>query len=268
MSDWKDQLSKLEIEPPADAWLQIERKRKWNRWTRWSSFTLLTGLVVYSAYWSLFLQPKVTTSQSQPENYSMQTPALSNPPSLSSKQKENTEILQSEKKKLDNPSFNLAEQSVASAQFPYNGRVVSKQTESSMENTPLTPLEFPSDLSPITPMTEAISVTEDSALSVQEGQSYPSIMEEIEFPNVFTPNGDGWNDEFAPSQHLPAEYNIIQWHLYKNGNLIRIFEKSSTWKGENEFNYTLPAGVYQYIIYYSDTVGKFMTKSGNILLQL
>ena len=267
MSDWKDQLRTLEIEPPADAWLQIERKRKWNRWTRWSSFILLTGLVVYSAYWSLFLQPKFTTSQSQTENYSVQTPALSNPPSLSSKQKENTEILQSEKKNLDNPTFNLAEQSVASAEFPYNGRVVSKQTESSMENTPLTPLEFPSDLSPIIPMTEAISLTEDSALSVQEGQSYPSIIEEIEFPNVFTPNGDGWNDEFVPQNALPHNYSIIQWNLLQNGKVIQTFQDHSIWNGQDAGGFALPVGEYQYHLQIKNENNEFFDRFGTIRLQ-
>jgi gliding motility-associated-like protein len=70
----------------------------------------------------------------------------------------------------------------------------------------------------------------------------------IELPNVFTPNGDGKNDVFAP-MNCPAYILQIDFEVY-NRDGLKVFESSGTslaWDGKATNGVELPAGAYFYI---------------------
>ncbi|MBN4071261.1 gliding motility-associated C-terminal domain-containing protein [Crocinitomix catalasitica] len=87
----------------------------------------------------------------------------------------------------------------------------------------------------------------------------------IEFPNVFTPNGDGINDNFIPivnkGVQRPKLSIINRWgqQIYSTTDLIRGWDGTI---GENPY----PAGVYFWIIQFEDKNGISMSLHGNVTL--
>lgn len=93
---------------------------------------------------------------------------------------------------------------------------------------------------------------------------------EIEFPNVFSPNGDGVNDEFnmlhieAISPYLATAYIEIY-----NRHGLRLFAADlleQSWKGQSQ-GANLPEGVYFYVFNYEDICGKVRDSKGFLHLQ-
>ncbi|HYG50950.1 MAG TPA: gliding motility-associated C-terminal domain-containing protein [Flavobacteriales bacterium] len=68
----------------------------------------------------------------------------------------------------------------------------------------------------------------------------------LQVPNVFSPNGDGINDEF-----FPEIVNIQNWHcnvFNRWGQLMVILdENNKTWNGKNTRNALCSEGVYYYV---------------------
>lgn len=88
----------------------------------------------------------------------------------------------------------------------------------------------------------------------------------IDFPNAFTPNGDGLNDTFGPVQ----TNMFIQSLLIYNRWGEQVFEGRSPgyqWDG-NYLSKPAPSGIYAYRILYSpyDASGKFFTQKGCVVL--
>ena len=88
----------------------------------------------------------------------------------------------------------------------------------------------------------------------------------IDFPNAFTPNGDGLNDTFGPVQ----TNMFIQSLLIYNRWGERVFEGRTPgyhWDG-NYLSKPAPAGIYAYRILYSpyDASGKLFTQKGCVVL--
>ncbi len=84
-----------------------------------------------------------------------------------------------------------------------------------------------------------------------------------ELPNVFTPNGDGMNDQFAP--FLPIAYvDSVEFKVFNRwGNIV--FETSNpliNWKGDNKDSGELVSdGVYYYTItIYEKTLGGLLPR--------
>jgi len=81
-------------------------------------------------------------------------------------------------------------------------------------------------------------------------------------PNAFTPNGDGLNDTFKPvvDSELVRQYHLT---IYNNWGQL-IFETSDTgrgWEGRDAM-----AGLYAWVISYSDRSGKFSKITGSVAL--
>ena len=73
---------------------------------------------------------------------------------------------------------------------------------------------------------------------------------EITVPNVFTPNGDGANETFAP---VCKNIDVITLHIYNRWG-IKLYEGSglsASWDGKNAGK-LVPDGVYFYLIEYED----------------
>ena len=71
----------------------------------------------------------------------------------------------------------------------------------------------------------------------------------IEFPNVFTPNGDGKNDVFAPLD-CPAFTQVISIEIY-NRNGLKVYENTAptlAWDGKTNGGVELPTGTYFYVV--------------------
>lgn len=83
------------------------------------------------------------------------------------------------------------------------------------------------------------TVTQHKKIFVQETECPPPVI-----PNVFSPNGDGVNDEFLIDQ-LPVEFTF---HIYNRWGEV-VFsssEKSHVWKGKNKLGLPVSDGVYFY----------------------
>jgi gliding motility-associated-like protein len=81
-------------------------------------------------------------------------------------------------------------------------------------------------------------------------------------PNAFTPNGDGLNDTFRPvvDYERVRQFSMVIYNRW--GQLV--FETTNPaegWDGKNA-----PAGVYSWVISYSDMVGKVMKMRGSVVL--
>jgi len=81
-------------------------------------------------------------------------------------------------------------------------------------------------------------------------------------PNAFTPDGDGLNDVFRPiaTTDLIRQFSLVIYNRW--GQLI--FETANPAEGWNGKN--APAGVYSWVISYSDMVGKVSKLRGGVML--
>jgi gliding motility-associated-like protein len=80
----------------------------------------------------------------------------------------------------------------------------------------------------------------------------------IAVPNAFTPNGDGLNDSFKPVVNVELVKQFSMSIYNKWGQ--RIFETNSvgnSWSGKD----TQP-GVYNWVISYSNRIGKMFQMKG------
>jgi gliding motility-associated-like protein len=81
-------------------------------------------------------------------------------------------------------------------------------------------------------------------------------------PNAFTPNGDGLNDTFRPvaTGDLIRQFSMVIYNRW--GQMI--FETTNPaegWDGKNA-----PAGVYSWVISYSNHLGKVFKMRGSVML--
>lgn len=73
--------------------------------------------------------------------------------------------------------------------------------------------------------------------------------EDLSFPNVFSPNGDGKNDTFS-ALNCPAFISNISYEIYASSGLKVANGQGDTldWDGKDTKGNLLPAGVYYYLI--------------------
>ena len=84
-------------------------------------------------------------------------------------------------------------------------------------------------------------------------------------PNVFSPNGDGSNDEFGPVVDI-NRYNIKAFNVYNRWGMA-VFDcyGDCEWDGTNDGKAS-PAGVYVYYLLIEDKTGELLHYSGDITL--
>ncbi len=89
------------------------------------------------------------------------------------------------------------------------------------------------------------------------------------FPNAFTPNGDGINDDFFPkgiNQQYILDYNLTIWNRW-GGLVFETKELGQRWRGsKNNSGSILPQGVYVYKYYFKNTRGKIVKGNGFVTL--
>lgn len=91
----------------------------------------------------------------------------------------------------------------------------------------------------------------------------------LHFPNAFTPNADGLNDEFKPVGSLyeyVRAYNLTVWDRW-GGKVFETDDINQAWFG-SKFNQgpVLPQGVYVYQYYYMTPTGKEYRGRGSVTL--
>ena len=89
------------------------------------------------------------------------------------------------------------------------------------------------------------------------------------FPNAFSPNGDGLNDEFMPIgayQKYIENYSLTIWDRW-GGKVFETERVDEAWFG-NKFNTgnILPQGVYVYKYYFTNPRGKVFEGRGTVTL--
>ena len=114
-------------------------------------------------------------------------------------------------------------------------------TSREFENSPIYTFQQPGNY------TLSLQVTNERSGCVSESEEKQiQVMESyIEFPNVFTPNGDGVNDEFRPSFESIKSYNIVIYNRWGT-KVYSSSDISTGWNGKIG-NRDAAEGVYYYM---------------------
>jgi gliding motility-associated-like protein len=82
----------------------------------------------------------------------------------------------------------------------------------------------------------------------------------LNFPNAFTPNGDGLNDAFSPKGVLVYDFNLRIFNKWGT-QIFYSNDINQGWNGDG-----MPCDVYFYICEFKDFLGINYAKSGNFTL--
>ena len=96
---------------------------------------------------------------------------------------------------------------------------------------------------------------------VIEAQGVPEIS------NVFTPNGDQWNNTFSFGEHFMDNIDVSIYNRW--GQLVTSFNgagESWEWDGEDENWDKVPEGVYFYVLVAEGEDGHYYDYKGSITL--
>lgn len=89
------------------------------------------------------------------------------------------------------------------------------------------------------------------------------LFQEISVPNVFTPNGDGLNDEmFIKGEGITS----FELQIFDRWGSVVVELQNEYWNGLSKSGNPCPDGVYFYIFTYSNALGEQLTKKGNVTL--
>jgi hypothetical protein len=263
MSNWKQKIHDMEIAPPKKMWEEIEQKRQGPRWVKWGVMIPVLAVCIaltfqafekQASYSTLSEQPILEIKSAEPINNSAKDPIKSQQKMLTSQP--SAAIFTSEEP--------IAEPNQSNTSFPYNGRIVTKQNEPNTQEFSINSAE--NITSPVT-MEEVIEEIKPEIENTWEDSSFAVSHEEIEIPNIFSPNGDGWNDEFTPSRYLPEGSQLLEWKLYYNGQFVQSWKSDAPWQGLDAAGFPMKSGLYQYQIYFTNSKDEIKRREGSISIQ-
>jgi gliding motility-associated-like protein len=84
-------------------------------------------------------------------------------------------------------------------------------------------------------------------------------------PSAFTPNGDGYNDEYKIGNYNLADFQIKIFSRWGT-TVFEANEPTFKWNGKDENGRDVPEGVYVYVVRYQDINGKTTERTGSITL--
>ncbi|MFM9006712.1 MAG: gliding motility-associated C-terminal domain-containing protein, partial [Flavobacteriales bacterium] len=125
--------------------------------------------------------------------------------------------------------------------------------------------------------TEMISVEESIDLAIEVGNvcgisndSLHVVFEDcsvsIYMPTMFTPNGDGINDEYWPSVNNVASYQLTIYNRWGNEVFLST-DPGEPWLGDTmRDGYFVPNGVYDFQLVCRTSKGNAVERSGHILV--
>lgn len=90
-------------------------------------------------------------------------------------------------------------------------------------------------------ITDKNGCTYSDTLFAQGGQC-----EVVSLPNVFTPNGDGYNDKFTLNPYGLVAYKMVIFNRWGN-NLREVSSNEGGWDGKDRFGNEMTAGVYFFV---------------------
>ncbi len=264
MSNWKQKIQDMEIAPPKKIWEEIEQKRQRPRWVKWGVIVPVLAVSIAVTLQAVEKQKShthltdpsiVETKSVEPTNSFAKDPIKVNQ-KISSSQP-SAEVSSSEQPITEPKQNNIS--------FPYNGRIVTTQNEHNTTGFSINPTENTTNPYPMEEVNEEIKPEIENTL---EDSSSAAFHEEIEIPNVFSPNGDGWNDEFSPANYLPEGYQLIEWQLSQNGRFLQHFNYDLIWRGKDLGGYPMTSGLYHYQLFVSTPWGEKVFIKGSITIQL
>ena len=264
MSLWKNKIIQHEITPPENAWAKISKRRQFSQRLQWGFGALAIAGALVTIGGLLVTTPNKESSTAAPliapvAAHSTNQPSVTETPSSHVKTTSlnftlpNVDQVKEQASPESNPQNPFP--------FPYNGSVQSTATTRPTEITSASEQDVTIEANDVTEEQEPIT-EENVAVTIPSAEERSFVI-----ADHFSPNKDGWNDEFSPALQLPEDFHFIQWSLYRNQQWIRTWNENTTWNGLDLGGYPMESGTYGYVLTYEDDQKVVRNIKGIISLQ-
>lgn len=264
MSLWKNKILQHEIAPPENAWSEISKRRQFSQRLQWGLGALAIAGALLITGGLLFTTTDKESSTAAPllapiAAHSTNQPAMAETPASPAK---------TTSQNITPPTVEQVKEQVSPESnpqnpfpFPYNGSIQSRSTTRPSESTSASEQDVTIEANDVTEEQEPI-IEENVAVTIPNTEERSFVI-----ADHFSPNKDGWNDEFSPALQLPEDFRFIQWSLYRNQQWIRTWNENATWNGLDLGGYPMESGTYGYVLTYEDDQKVVRNIKGIISLQ-